>query len=628
MVSPQDHESYLKVCAHNNLVLVSFSDKRKGRTALFLFVSGLILTLISSTIFSHVLLFLALTFFVITIYLCRFHRFNVSHIACAAAFFIFNVLISIFIYSPVYSPTALYYISFFICCFILFSQLELGFVIKIFKVVVIIYLILASWALLQYFTGLLYIHGNVPNSIFTTRNTFAAALNLVLIPLCIIHCFKKGIKYCYPAVLVLFSALVVTQSRGGYISFLVGFIALSFFVFNKSGLLDFKKWLKIIVSFLIITTIFIFSGKISSVVEKGGISAPVKAENVLSVESSYDDRLYYYKIALNQIRDNPLIGYGFLNYKYYFHRDKPEAFYGQERYGGFVHNDYLQLWVETGLLGIISILLIIIIFYKQCYSLLFKSSQNEEQQLMIIGIGSALTAYFTHALVDFVMYPPILLLFFGACLGIISRLSTDSLIDLDISKTSYVGIRPKLIKVLVCVLSVIWLSQPAIAEVLKNEAIKQTNLKQYDKALNIYNLAINFAPYNAEFNYQAGRLLYTSVELSGNKDHANMADVLFEQGAEKNPFDYHNLFARILLHREYSGLLNDPVSKSELLEWFKYILVWQPQHHFIISEYIKTLIFFNEHERAVKELNSALKYYPDSSNLLTMKNSLSHIESE
>jgi O-antigen ligase len=616
-------------------------EKKKGLLALFLFISAVIIALVSSTFFSHVLLFSALTLLIITISLFQFDQFKWTALSLAVLFFIANVLISIFIYSPVYSPTALYYISFFICGFIIFSIIDNGLTIKIFKAVICIYVILSCWALVQHFTASFYIQGAAPNTIFTTKNTFAAALNLILLPVMVFYCYRETSKSLYLATIILFCGLLVTISRGGYISFLAGFIIISILVFLSQGILNKAKWKKIVLGLLIAIILINFNGTqfiVNSSIElmnylnqsnqsnQSNIeyTMPVftyKGEQLASSRNAYA-RLFYYEIALKQIRDNPLSGYGYLNYKYYFHRDKSEKLYGKQRYGGFTHNDYLQLWVETGVLGLLSLLIIMLLLFKRCYSMIRDYSQPDDTQFIAIAIGSALLAYFTHAMVDFVMYPPILLLSFGAYLGIANRLLFNQVDKLSFSTNllkinDYIS--PNLIKIMTCGLCIIYLFQPAYAELLWKDGIRKSNLQQYDKALGLYERAIKFAPYDAEYYFRAGQIYYTSAERSGNKEHAIAADKLFSQGAEQNPFDYHNLYARIKLHRDHPELFDKAATKQQILDWFEYILAWQPQHEFIMSEYIKTLVLYNEYEQAIKELDNSLKYHPESSRLLDIK---------
>ncbi len=603
--------------------------------ALFLFVPALIITLASSVIFSHRLLFLAVVLFTLLIALTGHRQLRWSKLAIAVSFFVINILISIFIFSPVYSPTALYYIYFFIAGFLISSTLQEHYLRHFIKVTIGIYLFLACWALVQFYTGDLYLAGRRPNSIFTTPNTFAAAINLVLLPLISFYCFHKSGKFLFFILMLLTAALMVSFSRGGYVSFIIGFIIISVLAYSGFTADSWLKWKKIAAGLLILIILIPLGGLIKITNYTINLQSNLSGENTvkpikqkLNVKkeilgpSSITDRIHYYEIATDLIKEQSLYGRGFLNYMYYYQRDKPEYYYGVSRYGAFTHNDYLQIWAETGLLGILSLLLIILFFYHKCLTLITSAEEKYETKVTAIALTSALTAYFAHAMVDFVMYPPILLLFFGAYVGYINRIglvnhkAPNKLPNITVVSRY---IRPRLLKLLGSLLIIGWLSQPAVAEYFWESANKHSQMGQYDKALDKLTTAIKFAPYSSDLYFQAGRIMYTSAINTSNKEHAEEADALFQQGANISIYDYHNRYARALLHRDRPELLDDPASKEEILDWFSHALYWRPQQESIIIEYIKTLVKYDMLALAQKEVSTSLTYYPDSDELLAIE---------
>ena len=63
----------------------------------------------------------------------------------------------------------------------------------------------------------------VLKSLFATPNTLATALNLGLAPVLAYYLLGYGERGVYGLTLLLFAALLATQSRGGYLGLLVGF---------------------------------------------------------------------------------------------------------------------------------------------------------------------------------------------------------------------------------------------------------------------------------------------------------------------------------------------------------------------------------------------------------------------
>ncbi len=594
--------------------------KNRALLPCFFLTLAILFTLAGSFYFSHILLFLPLAIGFICIAITASEKVTWTWLTLTVCLFVINILISIFIFSPVYDAAAAYYIFYLFLGYLLASTLLIKHVLIIFKITVSIFIVLSAWALAQHFTGEYYISdSSAPNTIFTTKNTFAAALNFVLLPVSIIACTEHGRRWHYMVAVILFCGLLVSISRGAYIAFTLGFIFVSLYAFRYVKSFSRKRWSILLLSLVFCVGLINFNGAayaINRIVNHDQVDSlkTMKLKRVAS-SNSWKDRLYYYDIAFKQIKDSPIKGYGFLNYKYYFHVDKSPDLYGQSRYGGFVHNDYLQIWLETGLIGLILLLMLVGLVYFYVHKVV-STGMESTITITAIAIGGALTAYFIHALVDFVLYPPLLLLMFGAYLAYLNRLQEQKLFLSRFEVAfSNLSSRKALLKTIATVLLVAWLSQAAIAEAYWLSGNDKSQKQQYDKALNNYLTAINFADYNVDYYFNAGRLYFTSAESTGNKQHAMEADRLFRQASEVNPFEYHNRFARIKLHRDHADLLDNPASREQILAWFEHILYWQPMHQFIMQEYIKTLVQFEQTEYAGTQYENYLEYFPSSDEL-------------
>lgn len=614
----------------------------QGLLALFFFLAALFITLTGSLYYSHILLFLPLSIVVLLTAIYGVQPVRWNWLTLVLCLFITNVFVSIFIYSPVYDAGAGYYICYLVAGFLLTSVLPEKRLNDCFRLTVLVFMLLSLWALVQHFANALYLSdSSAPNTIFTTKNTFAAAINFVLLPLTVFYLAQHSSSRIYLVILLLFCALLVSISRGAYIAFACGFIFLTALGYRYLASFSWQRWRRVIAGFVVCIALINFNG--AAFLVNTGLGAVYQLSVVLGLaeeaeppqlrtlnsskvtsSSSWKDRLYYYEIAWKQIQAEPLSGYGYLNYKYYFHVDKSAALYGQDRYGGFVHNDYLQLWVETGVAGLSLLLIFIALAYFHVFQLVRRASLPAVQSIAIVAIGGTLTAYFVHALVDFVFYPPLLLFLFGAYIGYLNRFIPE---QPTLTTRVYRIWRPlagrkKMVKGIVSVLLLAWLSQPAIAEALWMAGSKKMQQQQYDAALDYFLMAINFADYNADYYFNAGRIYYTSAVNSRNKQHAVEADRLFRTAAERNPFEYHNRFARIRLHRDHPDLLDHPASREEIIDWFEYILHWQPMHEFITLEYINTLHSYGRLEQARTQLQTYLEYYKETEAVTELKEKL------
>ncbi|MFH0810076.1 MAG: O-antigen ligase family protein [Pseudomonadota bacterium] len=175
-------------------------------------------------------------------------------------------------------------------------------------------------------------------------------------------------------------ALIFCFSRGAWISFTVGNLFLTT-VALKRGL----PWLRrlLVAQFAVVAAIAPFS---LLIMERAfGYDAGAAAS-----------RWPLMKLAWNMIVEHPVIGVGintFLNVApYYITRDIAGAWVGE------VHNMYLLIFAEAGLLGLLAFLWLMGSFYFQAARL----SRAEEPFLAALGLGgmAALVAVATHMFVD------------------------------------------------------------------------------------------------------------------------------------------------------------------------------------------------------------------------------------
>ena len=198
---------------------------------------------------------------------------------------------------------------------------------------------------------------------FVTPNTLAGYLAMI-IPLALIC--KNRIVCLIP----LCSALLSTKSLGASISLLV---ALSLYGYLEGKI---EKRRIILLIGLIITIGLVFIARVT--VTKGHLH-PLFSTLM---------RLNYWKNTLKIIQNHPIIGVGLGNFNLM-----------QTRYA---HNSYLQIWVEMGILGIISILWLIATVLKP----VFKNIKDSPNKNQLIALLAAVAVFLIHNLVDFSFYLP------------------------------------------------------------------------------------------------------------------------------------------------------------------------------------------------------------------------------
>ena len=266
------------------------------------------------------------------------------------------------------------------------------------------------------FTGSWYIvsAGTRANAIFYTANTFATGINLFLLPFIVLYLSGVRPRLTYWLSLLFFSGLMATQSRGGYLGLTAGILFLALFTFIGHGQLKWNRirWAKLALGLLIVILIFQFSPAWSG----DNVRATI-------MEGHTSDRLALYSSAWQAIKANPLWGYGYFNFGYVFERYKIPPF--TDKIALFVHNDYLQIWLEAGLMGFIALLTVIGVFYLSLWKKrsVINSMRNPE---WLPVTGAAMTSLFAHAAVDFPLYIPALQFLSGAYLGALAGFLRDT----------------------------------------------------------------------------------------------------------------------------------------------------------------------------------------------------------
>jgi len=205
--------------------------------------------------------------------------------------------------------------------------------------------------------------------IFSNRN-ITSAIYLIQLPF-LIYLFSEIKNKFFKAMLFIISILVVyiiflLASRTAYV-IILGLIIINLIILliSKQNINQFKN------SFLANFTIIIIIGFIITYTMIGdqNNSNPVnRIQTIDFQEESTNTRLRYYSYGINDFIKNPLIGYGLGNFKIIsIDRDKENINSYTIPYT--MHNDFLEVAVELGIIGLLIFSFVFIfpiyLFYKQ-----------------------------------------------------------------------------------------------------------------------------------------------------------------------------------------------------------------------------------------------------------------------
>lgn len=267
----------------------------------------------------------------------------------------------------------------------------------------IVLLILLFWGLLQgpsTFTG-------KPQGPFNDPNTYAAVLNLLLLPILARYLaadLAKQKPWRRSGQLALLAGVTfitfLAASRGASLALLLVLPPLLWLARKQA---NFKRKLVLLAAVALVSYLAAFA-------VSGGLSVAMRLADTL--QGGDPPRLMLIKSAWLMILDHPWLGSGLGTFRLLY----PQYRYADEAgtAGGWVHNDYLQLWQEAGLPMLLLMLgLAAWVAWKGWQTL--RSSDGGALQRM--GYLTAIAAILLHALVNFLFFFALVSLLVGLYLA-------------------------------------------------------------------------------------------------------------------------------------------------------------------------------------------------------------------
>ena len=341
-------------------------------------------------------------------------------------------------------------------------------------------------------------------STFVIRNALAGYLLLIL-PLCISLFFIS--KSFYRLLLSVAAASIIlclylTYSKGGWGIFLILVLVSILILMHKK--FRYKKRFYI-VSISAIVGLVIFSAIFLKIIDRTNM--------IHDTLGSFKVRLNYWKACPDMAKDFPFgSGIGTFGSIY------PKYKVPQAREVQLAHNSFLQLWTEIGLLGILSFLLVWVMFFRDWR----KTFRIAYVKVLSIGIYVGCGAFLIHSLVDFDFYVPGISMNVWLFIGMREALKIKSK---EGTEERYKGTEAQkhrgakiiisiLLVSVVCIVFII-LVRPSIAEIHKNRAIDYLRIKNLKLAKGELETAIRFDKTNSLYYSLLGKTLEQEGRFDG-----------------------------------------------------------------------------------------------------------------
>lgn len=522
--------------------------------------------------------------------------------------------------NPAYHAEGIYFPATLLIAFVVASCCPAWLAQSGFKIFCALIALIAVWALLQWLTGWGFIDEIGPRSEgpFATPNTLATALNLGLAPVLAYYLLGYGGRGAYGFTLLLFAALLATQSRGGYLGLLASLLFLPALIGQAAMIAQWRRYLEVALGFLAVFGFF----KLYAGLGMASWNTDRVVDTLMHGDSSR--RWEIYQVAWAGLAEHLWLGIGYFNFGYYFQVHKVPPYLDGHML--FVHDDYLQFALETGLLGLALFLLLIGAVYGQLFK--FRQQIMAGQRLPLILSASAVTSMLAHALVDYPFYIPVLVAVFGAYLGIINR----CIIDMGgahrqlpaVSKPSFIGLRPGFVGNVLVIGLMAWLGLPALAAVSADYGLERLQEGDAPNGLYWHSVARVLQPREANYYWREGVIWRDQGITRQKPDLLEKSMDVFNEGLEVNAFEVNNLLEKVALYRQYGAMLKQPASHQDIMTWIKRAKSLQPHSDGIQMEYVRCLDFVGEHGQAVEQARLLVNKRPQSKSAQKLLESVNH----
>ena len=325
--------------------------------------------------------------------------------------------------------------------------------------------------------------------------------------------------FLWSTVAITFSAFMVAQSRGALLALVIAVTFIGCYRFGKIGLM-----------ILIVTLV---AGAV--------IPNPLKQRIVdAAAQDPYAfSRIDIWKNSLERIVDRPLgVGLGMYKYSSFQYRFPIES--NIVRYGKraeSAHNEYLQMSVEMGVVGLVIFLFGIGIWGRGVKVTLGTELEPWERGL-VTGLTGAVLGILVHGAVDSVFHEPTLVILLIVCGGLALVFRSTKIPDLSRWRVPFSYHPVRLFLVVVCGVALAILTiQPAAGWYAHERGQAEAQVGQQDLALDWFRLASLIDPGTTGYHDAIARTLVKLFHQSGDPQWLVKAVEEEGQASELNPLD-------------------------------------------------------------------------------------------
>jgi O-antigen ligase len=310
-------------------------------------------------------------------------------------------------------------------------------------------------------------------------------------------------------IMLTFYVLVLTKSRGAWFALIIG-LAIYYWPISIIAWKRIKNiFFRIIIILLVIGMLFLILFSLYSI-----------------NKSSILGRIFIWKVTMQIVNEHPIFGVGYGNFsvKYldyqskFFENPDNSIYLDHAANVKQAHNEYLHVLAETGFVGLVLFILILVTFYRICYCLIHFYKNSDIQKIGRILMAST-TIILIHSFFDCPLHGLHICMIFIFNLASISAIAKKISITtgqaakhliIDI-KTIHLKFRYKfiyIVLIIVLFLIGIWKSfrniQEAKGYILWKNGMEYTLHENWENGIQHYRKALHYLPHKGELHFHLG----------------------------------------------------------------------------------------------------------------------------
>ncbi|MCD5397684.1 tetratricopeptide repeat protein, partial [candidate division NPL-UPA2 bacterium] len=331
--------------------------------------------------------------------------------------------------------------------------------------------------------------------------------------------------------------LYFTHSKGGWGIFIFSLPLLAFILAGRRH----RRWMFLL--FFVAIGLFL-------ILVLSGIAPYVELRGLIA---SFNVRVEYWRAGLGMLRDFPLFGSGLGTFG---------SIYAMYKLPGaeetrMAHNNYLQIWTETGILGITSFLWLWGAFLRAGWKTIKDGGQGRgdgKRRGLVVGCYVGVMAFLIHSLVDFGFYVPGIATYVWLFMGMVlvtrpnsklhsyafnplngrEQVSADGCRQVRNYKliTPFARIVVAIVIILATVFLMMTVRRPLVAERYFQKSSAYLHQEAVEEAVEYLNKAIQMNPRKGAYRFRLGSIYQR-------KGLLNKAISQYRKAIERDPFMPH-----------------------------------------------------------------------------------------